>query len=185
MPSHNPKKMTVTWTVTSAAILLFLLPTSHHAQEMPGLAVQGPHGAAIYVNADHKAGNDQYGYAGAFRAGDFVFVSGVVAGAWEGETLSDEELRDAIRAALSFAAQTLEASGSSFDDVVEIVSFHVWDTPYYQGDKASQLDAIVDVKREYMQEPDPAWTAVGTTALVPDQGIIEIKLTAYSPLDED
>ncbi len=185
MPLHKPEKAAPTRTVTIAAALLSLLPTSQHAQELPGLEVKGPHGAAIYVNADHKAGNDQYGYAGAFRAGDFVFVSGVVAGAWEGNTLDDAELRDAIRAAMAFAGQTLEASGSSYDDVVEIVSFHVWDTPYYEGDKASQLDAIVDVKREYMQEPDPAWTAVGTTALVPDLGIVEIKLTAYSPLDRD
>lgn len=183
MPKVNPRKTAYLWTAVGSAALLSLLSAGPQAQEAAGLQVKGPHGAAIYINEDHKAGNDQYGYAGAFRAGDFVFVSGVVAGSWEGETLTDEELRDSIRAALSFAGQTLQASGASYDDVVEIVSFHVWDTSYYGGDKASQLDAIVDVKREFMQEPDPAWTAVGTTALVPDQGIVEIKLTAYAPLD--
>lgn len=166
-----------------ATLVLLGAATLSVAQETPSVRVAGPPGEAVYVNQAHKDSNDAYGYAGAFRAGDFVFVSGVVVGAWQGDVLDDEGLRAAVRAAFENAGRTLDAAGAGYEHVVEIVSFHIWDSAYYDGDKASQLDAIVDVKREFMEEPDPAWTAVGTTELVPDRGIMEIRLTAYAPID--
>ena len=36
-------------------------------------------------------------------------------------------------------------------------------------------------RRFHPPEPHPAWTAVGTTALLPDRGIVEIEVVAYSP----
>ena len=77
----------------------------------------------------------------------------------------------------------MSASGANYGHVVDLVTFHVWDSELFAGSKAEQLQAIVDVKREFMDEPDPAWTAVGTTGLVPDRGIIEIRATAYLPQD--
>lgn len=168
--------------VAASGAALLALAVSALAQDASPVRVEGPAGTAVYVNSAHKEGNDRYGFAGAFRAADFVFVSGVVAGAWRGEILDDNGLREAVRGAFEEAGRTLEAAGVGYDSVVEIVTFHVWDSPLYDGDKASQLDAVVDVKREFMQEPDPAWTAVGTTGLVPDRGIIEIRLTAYAPV---
>ena len=165
----------------AAALALLSLSSVPHAQEASPVTVPGPGGIAIYIDQAHKDGNDQYGYAGAVRAGDFVFVSGVVVGAWNGEILDDEGLRAAVRSAFEFAGRTLEAAGASYEHVVEIVSFHIWDTALYSGDKASQLAAIVDVRREFMHGPDPAWTAVGTTELVPDRGIMEIRFTAHTP----
>ena len=50
-------------------------------------------------------------------------MSGVVAGAWSGATLDDEGLRAAIREAFEEAGRTLEAAGSSYADVVDIISF--------------------------------------------------------------
>ena len=164
-----------------AVSALLLLPITGVSQQDTAVLIPAPAGSAVYVDPKHKEGNDRYGFAGAFRAGDFIYVSGVVAGAWSGETLDDEGLRGAIRGAFEEAGRTLVAAGSSYADVVDIVSFHVWDSPYYEGDKASQLDAVVDVKREFMAEPDPAWTAVGTTELVPDAGIVELRFTAHAP----
>ena len=164
-----------------AALAFILSTTQIPAQDLTPVVVEGPAGAAVYINEDQKRGNDQYGFAGAYRAGDFIFVSGVVAGSWSGEVLGESELRDAVREAFTYAGQTLAAAGASYDNVVDIVSFHIWDTPLFSGDKSAQLDAVVDVKREFMREPDPAWTAVGTTELVPDRGIIELRFTAYAP----
>ena len=168
-------------TLAAAAAALAFVPGAVFSQQDDAVIVPGPAGAAVYSDSAHKQGNDRYGFAGAFRAGDFIFVSGVVAGAWSGATLDAEGLRAAVREAFEEAGRTLEAAGSSYADVVDIVSFHVWDSRYYAGDKASQLAAVVDVKREFMAEPDPAWTAVGTTELVPDRGIVELRFTAHAP----
>ena len=169
--------------VRIVAPLALMLCGNGHAQDLTPVVVDGPAGQAIYINQAQKDGNDGYGYAGAFRAGDFIFVSGVVAGAWDGEVLDVDGMKATLRNAFTYAGQTLAAAGASYENVVEIVTFHVWDTELFSGDKATQLQAIVDVKREFMGEPDPAWTAVGTTALVPDRGIVEIRLTAYAPRD--
>ena len=163
------------------AALWFCFAGIGNAQQIEPVVVDGPAGQAVYINQAQKEGNDAYGFAAAFRAGDFVFVSGVVAGSWDGEVLDVDGLKASIRSALTYARQTLQAAGTDYDHVVEIVSFHIWDSELFAGDKAAQLQAIVDVKREYMREPDPAWTAVGTTELVPDRGIMEIRLTAYIP----
>lgn len=166
-----------------AAMLWLCLAGIGQTQEIDPLIVDGPAGQAVYINQAQKEGNDAYGFAAAFRAGDFIFVSGVVAGSWDGDVLDVEGLEASIRSALTYAGQTLQAAGADYDHVVEIVSFHVWDSEFFAGDKSAQLQAIVDVKREFMREPDPAWTAVGTTELVPDRGIVEIRLTAYLPPD--
>lgn len=160
-----------------AALVFF---TAASAQEDP-VVVEGPVSEAIYINEDHKEGNDQYGFAGAHRAGDMLYVSGVVVGAWQGEVLDDDGFRDAIRDAFRTIERVLTASGADFSSVVDLMTFHVWDSEFCSGNKPEHLQAIVDVKREFMDEPDPAWTAVGTTELVPDRGIIEIRATAYVP----
>jgi len=64
------------------------LAASAVAQDQP-VVVEGPVSEAIYVNERHKEGNDQYGFAGAHRAGDMLYVSGVVVGSRQGEVLDD------------------------------------------------------------------------------------------------
>ena len=41
-----------------------------------------------------------------------------------------------------------------------------------------QFDAFESVIGEFMQAPYPAWTAVGTTGLLSDGGIVEVQLIA-------
>jgi len=161
-------------------VVAFFAHTHASAQQSP-VVVEGPVSEAIYINEDHKRGNDQYGFAGAHRAGDMLYVSGVVVGAWQGGVLDGEGMREAIREGFRTIERVLEAAGADFSHVVDLLTFHVWDSDYFAGDKAAQLAAIVDVRREFMEEPDPAWTAIGTTGLVPDRGIIEIRATAYLP----
>ena len=168
-------------TARGFVLTLLLAVCGVAAAQEPPVVVKGPSGEAIYVSAAQKEGHDQYGFAGAYRAGDFLFVSGVVVGAWDGETLDMEGMKDAIRDGFNAIERILTASGADFDDVADLITFHIWDSELFAGTKAEQLQAIVDVKREFMDEPDPAWTAVGTTALVPDRGIIEIRATAYVP----
>ena len=43
----------------------------------------------------------------------------------------------------------------------------------------AQFAAFSAVKDEFMKVPYPAWTAVGTTALIPDTGIVEIQAIVH------
>jgi enamine deaminase RidA (YjgF/YER057c/UK114 family) len=82
-------------------------------------------------------------------------------------------LRGGLYASLDEIAARLRRVGASWDDVVEISSFHT--------DLVSQMPAIVAVKRRYVHSPYPAWTAVGVTRLIPGSGITEIRVIARRP----
>ena len=60
--------------------------------------------------------------------------------------------------------------------MVEVRSFHT--------DPNAQLEAMAEVKHRYIPAPDPAWTAVGTSALLSPTGITEIALTARIAKDK-
>jgi enamine deaminase RidA (YjgF/YER057c/UK114 family) len=63
-----------------------------------------------------------------------------------------------------------------------INSFHDWSAPEFQGDRMSQFIAFREVKAEFMPSPYPAWTAVGTSGLIREAGIVEVQMIAYAPL---
>ena len=110
----------------------------------------------------------EWGFAEAVIDGDRVWLSGVVAGLREGETMADQEA--AYDRAFRMLGDVLERSGSSFDGVVEMTTFHT--------DLPAQIDGFMKVKHRYIREPFPAWTAIDIDRLVPDTGLVEIKLVA-------
>lgn len=110
----------------------------------------------------------EWGFAEAVIDGDRVWLSGVVAGLRPGQTMADAEA--AYDRAFKVLGNVLERSGSNFDGVVEMTTFHT--------DLPSQMDGFVKVKHRYIREPFPAWTAIDIDRLVPDGGLVEIKLVA-------
>jgi len=84
-----------------------------------------------------------------------------------------------VRRAFQRIQAALNAAGANFDDVVMLNTFHVWQSPNFEGDRSAQFAAFSAVKDEFMKAPYPAWTAVGTTALIPDTGIVEIQAIAH------
>ncbi|MEO1136509.1 MAG: Rid family hydrolase [Pseudomonadota bacterium] len=168
-------------------VFFILLPFTAVAQDPATSAdepirMEDPHGgAAVYIDARQKAAHDRWGFAGAYRAGDFVYLSGVVAGAWQGDPINEEEFKETLRQTFNRADEVFEAAGADIEDVVEIISFHVWDSPLFDGDKIAHLRAVADVKREFMSEPDPAWSAIGVSELLPDAGLVELRMVAYAP----
>ena len=60
-----------------------------------------------------------------------------------------------------------------------INTFHVWTSDNFQGDRNAQLSAFIEVKDEFIPPPHPAWTAVGTTGLALDTGVVEIQVIAH------
>jgi enamine deaminase RidA (YjgF/YER057c/UK114 family) len=69
----------------------------------------------------------------------------------------------------------LEAAGCSFDDIVDVTTFHT--------DPENQFQTIMKVKnRKFSEAPYPAWTAIGVNWLACFD--FEIKVIARIPGQE-
>jgi len=143
--------------------------------------IPAPGGEVVIHSPGAQRNYDQYKFAPARRAGDFVYISGVIAGPYGGDARDSAALTDQTRRAFRSIEQMLKASGASFADVVMINTFHVWDGPGFKGTRDEQFAAIAKAKDEFMGPPHPAWTAVGTTGLLADDGVVEIQMIAYAP----
>ncbi len=124
--------------------------------------------AKVVMNSDPQEAKFQaeWGYASAIRVGDTIYLSGVVAGVRKGET----DLTLGYERAFKELEATLKSAGATWDDVVDITTFHT--------DLTTQMPAIVAVKNRYIKAPFPAWTAIQVARLIPTNGITEIKLVA-------
>lgn len=123
----------------------------------------------------------EWHYSPAYRAGNFVFFSGVVAGPKEGEAYTPEAYKEQLRRVFSRIEVTLQNAGTSFDNVVKLRTFHVFDSPYFEGDKSDHFKAFREVKDEFITAQYPAWTAIGIVELLPEKGLVEIELIAVVP----
>ncbi|MEO0696001.1 MAG: Rid family hydrolase [Pseudomonadota bacterium] len=111
-------------------------------------------------------------YAPAVKAGDFLILSGVVAGLGpddDNPAHKDEEA--AYVRAFEAISNILAASGATWAQVIELETFHT--------DLPAQIDTFAKVKDRYIREPYPTWTAIDIDRLYPDRGLVEIKITAY------
>ena len=109
------------------------------------------------------------GFADAVVTGDTIYLSGVVAGLRPGET----DLKMPYERAFQRIGAILQRAGASWDDVVDMNTFHT--------DLTTQLPAIIAVKKEYMRDPPAAWTAIQVARLIPNTGLTEIKIVAKLP----
>ncbi|MEP3050773.1 MAG: RidA family protein [Erythrobacter sp.] len=109
---------------------------------------------------------EQFGFSEAVIHGDTVYLSGVVAGP-AADGMTEEQVYEEAFARIG---RTLERSGSSFDDVVEITTFHV--------DLEASAAAFVAVKNRYLTAPFPAWTAIDIDRLFIEGALVEIKIVA-------
>ncbi|TCT41804.1 RidA family protein [Martelella mediterranea] len=111
-------------------------------------------------------------YSAAVRSGDLLFVSGQVGSREDGS--AEPEFDAQVRRAFTNLEATLKAAGCSFDDVVDVTSFHT--------DPENQLSAVLPIKDEFFTRPPyPGWTALGVTWL---SGFdFEIKVIARIPAE--
>jgi enamine deaminase RidA (YjgF/YER057c/UK114 family) len=100
--------------------------------------------------------------------GEFVFLSGVTGARADLSVASDPEAQ--IRDAFEFAQEHLGAARLTFDDVVEMTTYHVG--------LREHLATFTRVKDEYVAAPYPAWTAIGVSELITEGTIVEIRLIA-------
>ncbi len=117
-------------------------------------------------DAAARKAQEAWGYSDAVVAGDMIYLSGVVISTRQ----DDHSIEASYERGFLQIEQILKRLGSSWRDVVDITSFHT--------DIIAQIEPMVAVKNRFVKAPFPAWTAVGVTRLIPDNGITEIKVIA-------
>ncbi|WP_043062252.1 RidA family protein [Brucella anthropi] len=120
--------------------------------------------------ADRSALYDKHRYSAAIRSGDLLFVSGQVGSRSDGTP--EPDFAKQVQLAFDNLEATLKAAGATFDDIVDITSFHT--------DPENQFEAILQVKdRIFSAPPFPNWTAIGVNWLAGFD--FEIKVIARLP----
>lgn len=113
---------------------------------------------------------EKHGYSAAVRSDDLLFVSGQVGSRPDGSPEPDFEAQ--VRLAFANLEATLAAGGCTFDDIVDLTSFHT--------DPEKQMAVVMAVKNEkFPQTPYPNWTAIGVNWLAGFD--FEIKVIARIP----
>ncbi|AWN46376.1 hypothetical protein DK419_08650 [Methylobacterium terrae] len=113
---------------------------------------------------------DKHRYSAAIRSGDLLFVSGQVGSREDGSP--EPKFEAQVAQAFARLAAVLAAAGCTFDDVVDVTTFHT--------DPEAQFDAVMRVRDRVIGEPPyPNWTAVGVTWLAGFD--FEIKAIARIP----
>lgn len=111
-----------------------------------------------------------HSYSAAIRSGDLLFVSGQVGSREDGTPEPDFAAQ--VRLAFANLQATLAAGGCTFDDIVDVTTFHT--------DPQTQFETITAVKNEvFTQAPYPSWTALGVNWLAGFD--FEIKVIARIP----
>jgi len=99
---------------------------------------------------------DAHGYSAAIRSGDLLFVSGQVGARPDGTP--EPDFGRQVQLAFDNLGATLAAAGCTFDDIVDVTSFHT--------DPENQFETIMAVKNQVFSKPPyPNWTAIGVTWL--------------------
>lgn len=155
-----------------------LVASSATAQTSFPRLLTAPHGVVVIPAERDLRAYEAFKYAPARLVGDDLYVSGVIVARRRGEGVDLETFKVQVRRAFKTLDQILKASGASFDDVVMINSFHVWEGPDQPAPRLDQFTAFNEVKSEFITGPQPAWTAVGSTGLLEPGGIVEIQLIA-------
>ncbi|MDV3347280.1 RidA family protein [Leptolyngbyaceae cyanobacterium CCMR0082] len=108
-------------------------------------------------------------FAPAVKIDKFVFFSGATGTRPDRSISSDPEAQ--FREAFETVLLYLTEATLSFDDVVEMTTYHVSLRKYF--------DTFTKVKDEYVKDPYPAWSAIGVSELITEGALVEIRVIAY------
>ncbi|WP_417330552.1 RidA family protein [Halomonas cupida] len=122
------------------------------------------------IPAKRHALYEAHRYSAAIRSGDLLFVSGQVGSRDDGSPEPDFERQ--VQQAFDNLATVLEAAGCTFQDVIDVTTFHT--------DPEAQFETIMAVRDRAIGDPPyPNWTAVGVNWLAGFD--FEIKVIARIP----
>ena len=148
--------------IVALLMVLFVLVEAAEAQTRSDTTV------LMSDNEGARRFQDALGYSDAVIAGDTIYLSGIVVGMRQGES----DVAAAYDRVYRIIAGILGRSGASWDDVVDLTSFHT--------DVEAQVETMAGVHKRYVKAPYPAWTAIGVSKVL-GNGITEIKVTARRP----
>ena len=120
------------------------------------------------LNPSQRRFQEDWGFAEAVVVGDTIYLSGIVVD----KLPTDADLTASYDRTYREIAAILARAGASWDDVVDISSFHT--------DVKAQIRPMVAAHKRYVKAPYPAWTAIGGTEIL-GNGITEIKIVAKRP----
>lgn len=111
-------------------------------------------------------------YTDAVRAGNLLFVSGIVPVDAGGKLVGEGDVTEQVRQVFRNMQLVLGAAGCGFDDVVKVVTFllNIDDRPL-----------INPVRMEFFGEARPASTLVEVSALAVPGALLEIEAVAAIP----
>lgn len=115
-----------------------------------------------------RSSYEAFQFAPATRVGDLLILSGQIGVGPDGNAIADLEAQ--FTRAFELIGQILHEAGLSFDNIVDLHTFHV-------GLQA-HLGTFMKVKAKYITEPFPSWTAIGVVELALPGIAVEIKATA-------
>jgi len=120
------------------------------------------------IPASQKSFYDNFHFAPAVVDGQNLRCSGVVGSNPDGSLPEDPETQ--FRQAFEQIGEVLREAGASFEDITEITTFHI--------ELNKHIGAFVRVKDQFVKEPYPAWTAVGTPELALPGALVEVRINA-------
>jgi enamine deaminase RidA (YjgF/YER057c/UK114 family) len=106
-------------------------------------------------------------FSQAIRKGHMIWISGQVG--MDEKLQMAEGIEAQSRQAFQNLAKVLDAAGASFEEVVELVTYHI---------SMKDMGTFAKVKSEFFTKEYPAWTAVGVNELVIPGLLVDIRATA-------
>jgi enamine deaminase RidA (YjgF/YER057c/UK114 family) len=123
------------------------------------------------IPASQKSLYDNFHFAPAVVDGQTLRCSGVIGTGPDGRVPDDAATQ--FGCAFEQIAALLKEAGAGFEDITEITTYHV--------DMSKHIGTFVAVKDQFVKEPYPAWTAVGTPELALPGGLVEVQINARLP----
>ena len=110
---------------------------------------------------------ERFKYSPGVIVGDTLYIAGQV-GRDENLNVLDGATAQYVQA-FENVGKVLRAAGADFDNIMEMVTYHV---------DITELPAFMVVKDRYFTNQVPAWTGVGVTSLAMPDLLVEIKCVA-------
>ena len=120
--------------ILHAAVMLATVSVAHAAEsEKWPMVIPAPHGSVILPDQDAKWSYDNFRYAAVRRVDNTLYISGVVIGRRENEGRDAAAFKLQVDRGFQRLQELLKSAGATFNDVVMINSFHVWQGPNFAG----------------------------------------------------
>ncbi len=110
---------------------------------------------------------ERFNYSPGVVVGDTLYIAGQV-GRDENMNVLEGAAAQYVQA-FENVSKVLSAAGANFDNVVDMVTYHI---------DITDLPAFMAVKDKYFTNNVPAWTGIGVNALAMPGLLIEIKCVA-------